>query len=60
MKSKAKEVYIKKSASKLEELLRHVCSDGYVRYRGQWYRGRCTNPQEMDCSKCDFAGCDTL
>lgn len=54
-----KKISVKK-ASKLEELLRHVCSDGYVHYRGRWFRGICNNPDEIDCTKCDFAGCEAL
>ena len=47
----------KKLRTKLKEILKQVCSQGYVKYEGKWYRGYSPKGKKPQCNLCDFAGC---
>jgi hypothetical protein len=41
-----------------EEKIQKVCSEGFVRIDGEYIKGQCYYATTIDCSRCDFPGCE--
>jgi hypothetical protein len=44
----------------IDEKVRKVCTDGYVRIGKKFVRGEIKSGQKPDCSCCDFPTCEVL